>query len=1120
MSVCLTQEQARAVEARGNVIVSASAGSGKTFVMIERLVSLVLSGTDVRNILAVTFTNKAAAQMRDRLRKALLDGIGNAEGAARERLKAQLADLPLAEISTIHAFCARLVRTYFYAAGVDPAFRVVGQDDAACMELASRAMDQVFEEMYEEGSEAFKGLLSVYFRKKKDDALKAVVREIHAKARGLADYREKLAAMGGADAFAEVCASLFSGYAARLAVVREGLASRAGQYAALGEKAVSAAEALVGACDALSGADGLFGMKAAAEALPPFARTPVKRNATAEERAALGYLSGARKEIRSVADELAGYASAEEEHARYLDANARAAALGQLVLAYDGVYAAEKREAGVLDYNDLEQFALALLEGRGLAGKSEEESRALSAHIRAELRAKYSAVFVDEYQDVNPVQDRLLTALGGDEVFFVGDAKQAIYGFRGSNSQFFEEKERTLPVSLRLSSNFRSAPAVLEAVNRVFSAVLPGYVPMQGGERYGAHAGEVKFHIVAKEKREKEAPEEVYSVLEHTGRIRRDALAERVADLVEEELGGGTWYDADEKDEAKREKPVAFGDIAVLTRRRAGEAEKIVYALADRGIPVSTAAEVNICEFFEARLVLDWLFYLDNPEQDIPFVTALLSAAGGFTEAELAAVRARFAGAGARPFREVFRAYLSAEDDGISRKGKAFFMLAEKLRAHSRIRTAEEVMGELLALGLEAQIAAKEGGASRLARVRRLAAEGAETDVHTFLARLRATGFRLGFSESGGEGAVRVVTMHASKGLEYPVVILAGTDVRFRGGEERDEVLFTERCLAAPRSYDVKNKLVYGTVLRRAAARATLEEERKQERNLLYVGMTRARFRLHVLFKEGSSSALSPAFATSIADFFDFAALADYFAPAAESSRAPACRRALVWQPDAEKTERILAVYRRPYAFAASVALPVKSSATALLGEKGHTHVRETEPDGAPASGLVPEEDVSTSREAGIAYHAFLQYVEFGRGGAEERARMAREGVLPPETLALLDDGQLGRILALPCLAALAGKPVRREQTFLVSLQADETGLADTADEIVFQGAIDLLCADEAGYIVIDYKYSALSDDALREKYAVQIALYKKAVARVMRVDERTIRARIVNIARCREIAM
>ena len=130
MSVTLTQEQRAAIEARGQIIVSASAGSGKTFVMIERLVALVLGGADVRSILAVTFTNKAAAQMRDRLRLALIKGISEREGAEKERLKAQLAALPLAEISTIHAFCGRLIRTYFYAAGVDPAFRIVDGDDA------------------------------------------------------------------------------------------------------------------------------------------------------------------------------------------------------------------------------------------------------------------------------------------------------------------------------------------------------------------------------------------------------------------------------------------------------------------------------------------------------------------------------------------------------------------------------------------------------------------------------------------------------------------------------------------------------------------------------------------------------------------------------------------------------------------------------------------------------------------------------------------------------------------------------------------------------------------------------------------------------------------------------
>ena len=1102
MSASLTQEQSAAVGARGSVIVSAAAGSGKTFVMIERLVSLVLGGLDVRDILAVTFTNKAAAQMRDRLRRALLGGIAANTGAARERLKEQLSALPLAEISTIHAFCGRLVRTYFYAAGVDPSFRVTGPDDAACMQLAARAMQTVFDDAYERDDEDLLALLGVYFRKKKDDALRTVVRELHRAARGLVDYREKLAAMGTRDAFDEILGDLFASYAARVRAVREGLRAREAAYEALGDKANGMAESLCSVCEALCDADGLYAMREAAvlAELPP--RTPSKRNASPAERAALNFLSSARKELKSIGEELAAYAAYEEEHARYLDGNARAAALGRLVLAYDDAYAAEKREAGVLDYNDLEQFALAVL------GRED---------VRGEVRARYRAVFVDEYQDVNPVQDRILTALGGEDVFFVGDARQAIYGFRGSNSRFFEEKTHTLPISLYLSANFRSAPAVLEAVNRVFAALSPDYVPMRGGERYGAHRGAVQFHLVPKQKRESAPPERVYSVLEHTGVVHTDALAARIADLVEEELGSGTWYDVDAP-EGAREKRVSFGDIAVLTRRRAGEAEDIVRALAERGIPVSTAAEVNICDFFEARLCLDWLSYLDNGAQDIPLVTALLSAAGGFCEAELAEMRLKRAAA-REDFRTVFASYLEGEG-ALQDKARAFMARVETLRAHMRIRTAEEVIGELLSLGLEAQIAAKEGGESRLARVRRLAAEGAETDVHTFLSRLRATGWTLGFSESGGEGAVRVVTMHASKGLEYPVVIMAGTDVRFRGGEERDEVLFTERYLAAPKAYDVAEKTVYPTVLRRASALDSLAEERKQEQNLLYVAMTRARYRLHVVLREGSGGALTPASARCIADFFDLDALADYFVPAPEKERPPLARRALAGTPSEAAVRAVLSAYARPYAHAESVHLPVKSSATALLDEKEVGHVRDRMQGISPADDMVPADDVHTSREEGVAYHAFLQHVRFGRSGAEELARMRRDGVLPPAQCDLLDAAQLERILSLACFKGLSAARLWREQTFLVRLQADEMGLAETADDVIFQGAIDLLCEEKTGYLVIDYKYSSLPDAALKERYGVQIALYKKAVARVMRVDERTVRARIVNIARCREIEM
>lgn len=1113
MSVRLTEEQERAVSARGQIIVSASAGSGKTFVMIERLVSLILGGGDVRNILAVTFTNKAAAQMRERLRAALLKGIREGGEEVRARLKEQLAALPLAEISTIHAFCGRLVRTYFYAAGVQPAFRIVSPDDAEGAQLAARAMDGVFEDAYAQGG-GFYELLSVYFRRKRDTALRGIVSRIYASVRGMSDYRRKLADMGTADMFDAACSALAEGYRVRAASVREGLAARAALYAALGEKAAALAGALVSAAETLCAADSLFSMASAAGALAPFARMPVKQKAAADERAALAYLSGAKKQIKELIDALAEYASPEEERARYEDARARSGALGALVLAYDEAYTREKTEAGVLDYNDLEHYALKLLQNED---------------IRRALREKYRSVFVDEYQDVNPIQEEILSCLSGDDVFLVGDAKQAIYGFRGSRSAFFEKKAETLPQSLVLSSNFRSSPAVLRAVNRVFSPLFGRYVPMRGGERYGSYEGGVYFYTLPAAAREKTPPQGVYSVLRAGAQAQPDPLADAVVRLVEAEKGRA-WYDADASDGA-REKRVDYGDIAVLTRRRGDEAETIVRALAERGIPVTSAAEVNVCDFFEARLILDWLSYLDDPEQDIPFVSALLSAVGGFTDADLAHVRyaadeARTA-AGEPPFPD-FRAacdfYCARFHDGICERFAAFREKVRLLRAHGRIRTAAECINELLASGLEAQIAAKPGGQARLARVRRLAAEGETSDTHAFLARLKSTGWRVGFSESGGDGAVKVVTMHASKGLEYPVVILAGMDVPFHGGAEREEVLFSDEFLAAPKSYDLSHKYSYTTVLRRACAAREAEETRKEEKNLLYVGMTRARDRLHVLFSaRGKDGAFFPESAGCMADLIDRAAFSDLAAELPENERDAPPRRALAHEPDAALLAQILRTYCMPYAYEASTRLPVKSSATALMHEGAAPEGASSE-DEERAARLGADAWSAAGRERavarGIAYHAYLQYADFSADPGEEIARLAAAGQLHPEQAELLDVQRLRGILAVPCIARLRGAHILREQKFLVRLQADELLETEAVDEIVFQGAIDLLAEERDGFTVIDYKFSALDDAQLKRRYAVQIALYKKAVARVMRTDERTVRAYIVDLARCREIPM
>ena len=215
----------------------------------------------------------------------------------------------------------------------------------------------------------------------------------------------------------------------------------------------------------------------------------------------------------------------------------------------------------------------------------------------------------------------------------------------------------------------------------------------------------------------------------------------------------------------------------------------------------------------------------------------------------------------------------------------------------------------------------------------------------------------------------------------------------------------------------------------------------------------------------------------------------------------------------------MLRVYRAPYAFEGSTRLRVKSSATDLLrAQKGRLLPKTT----AGMSFLDEDEpfDGETSIEAGIAHHIFLQHVRYGADAGEELERMLREGVLTQQQAALLDKGALGQILAIPCLAELGRKKVLREQTFLMRLPASQMTPGAPDDEVIFQGAIDLLVPGEGSCEVIDYKYSVLPDGALAQKYAVQISLYKKAAARVLGLEESAVRARIVNIARCREIVM
>lgn len=1116
MSVQLTEEQRRAIEARGRVIVSASAGSGKTFVMISRLVKLILEEADVSEVLAVTFTNKAAAQMREKLRGELVNKIGEeTDPALRARLKAQLNALPLADISTIHAFCARLLRTNFYLAGLDPAFRIVSPDDSEAKALSARALSEVFDNAYTSQGAEFRRLLSVYFRKKKDAYLRELVLKTYSKLREDADYLQTLDRAGKEDFFESACALLVQDYQTRAGEIIS-RAEELHQAFTDNVRAKEMAWLIREAGKKAAEKDDLFEM--ALLPAPVLPSTPRKTKAEGAERENLEKLARLSAEVKALYAGMRDFEARETEHARCLEANERVAALCTLVRAYDEVYTRLKSEAGVLDYGDLEHFAKKVLE---------------IPAAREALRQKYKYVFVDEYQDVNPMQEAILSLLTGEEVFLVGDAKQAIYAFRGSDSEFFEQNERELPVSLRLTRNFRSATAVLNAVNEVFG-MLPdvNYSPMTGGDRYQGHEGQALFHRVCKAEKEERGELKVYSVLEGSGKRDTSAASEKIVRLVEAELGT-EWFDADAENASGEKgamKRVEYGDIAVLVRQKSGDCERVVRSLSERGIPVTTTAKVNVCDYYEARLIIDWLSLLDNAEQDVPLAGAMLSAIGGFTDAELAQIRLWEARRGehTRTFRGACKNYCNNagkgdnatdEEKALAKKLGGFFAELNALRTAARIKPAADMIHLLLAKGLEAQIAAKKDD-GRLARVRRLTAEAEKAgSVHAFLSNLKAANYRVDFSESGGENAVKVLTMHASKGLEYPVVILANLDTAFRGAE-REEIIWTKKFLAAPHSYDSEKKHVFETVLRKASLLIEDEEDRKGERNLLYVAMTRARYRLHLLFDEKDGGG-SPLYAEKLSDFFDLSRFRNYFV-SEEELPAHLEREAVLYASakregaDESEAQILRSVYGMgaTYSHLPSTRLHVKSSATDLM----HGAIHETEAVRPLYFSDEPHE--KTSVEAGLAYHAFLEHVTFGKDAEEELARMKQEGFLREEQLKLLNAEKLRGILKIPCLAALAGKRVLREQKFLVGIPAYEMEPTEAEDITVYQGAIDLLYEDENGFVILDYKYSALPDEAIQKKYAVQIALYKKAVARVKRVDENTIRARIVNIFYGREIEM
>ncbi|MDE7395631.1 MAG: UvrD-helicase domain-containing protein [Clostridiales bacterium] len=1051
MSVEFTEQQRAAIDTRGvNLIVSAGAGSGKTAVMIERICALLREGASLDRMAICTFTNAAAADMRAKLAARLIG-----EG---EALASQTALLSSAQIGTIHSFCMRLVRSYFYVCDLDPAFTVLEEGEARA--LKGECAEDVIAEAKEADDESFRKLYAAFASARSHKTLKTMILSVADFAVAQPDPLDWLMRKpqkSDAEYRAEGCAALDEKVRDFIVDLRNFAVQAA---AAAFYKDCDAAQALI-AC--------------AEQNMPYTFKTPVL---TAKEKENHPEYETYHEQFKAFKEK---YGALCEQRQKLLDApshesaNELCQALGTLTARMLEKYGEVKRARRKADYADLEQCALKVLgDPRG-----------------ASATDAYDYVFVDEYQDVNPLQEKILSCFHGG-MFYVGDVKQSIYGFRMCTPDFFVQKREAYSAghgaAVGLTANFRSGSKVLDFVNEVFSRLMKksfGGTDYRDGERMESRSAcpsSVSAVLVSRaEKEESPLPDGVYSVRRGESEPVRPELLTEVNEVVKEIERLKETQVPEKGEDGAPTRAANYSDIAVLVRSRGTFTELLERKLCERSIPVCfVAADAPADSFGAVNDLLAFLSLLDNAQDDVSLAAALLSRAyGGFTENELATVR-RF-GDGA--FCTLFYTYAqSGDDEALRVKAAAFTESLTALRQVAAVEDVASLAGEITAkydsFG-EALISGGEREAAALdAFIEHLSLLTEHNTLHEYLRFVRRVGMPP-LATAPGMGAVRIMTIHASKGLEFPYVILPNLEKPFNRSDAYAQVVRDKEEGIVLRSYDFENRTVDENPRFILSANKLRRQEASEELRVLYVAMTRAKYGLSLFAVEGKDGGRKEEDALSFLDFlqYDMRRIGRIVQPEAEEEKA-----AVLPQdepPDLTLASRLSSGFRAQ-----------KDSEHGIVKASVSRIVRHTDAEDAsqkPQTVLFEDDRAATDR--GSAYHLFMEHARFGVCGEWERlcARFPEEGSL------IRRDEMEKAFVALASF--IGGRAHYREQPFVFRMPAAELG--QTGDHVLVQGVIDLLVEDGDGMLIVDYKTGSPKTTHL-ETYAKQLALYASAAERIL----------------------
>ena len=1175
----LTPQQQAVVENRGgSLLVSAAAGSGKTRVLVDRLFRYVEEGRNLDDFLIITYTKAAAAELRGKIAGELNRRMAGNPGDGH--LKRQLLRVYQADVKTVDAFCTALLRENAHLLAregdrhaLTPDFRVLDENDAAL--IRRRCLNRTLESFYQNLDRGREQLADTLGAGRDDSALVELVLELYEKLqshaypdRWLAENQALWEAPAGDFDETAYARELLAAVRRRSGHWASSLRSAADRtegdgalYRGYGERFLAAARGF----DRMGEPGGWEDARQSLAALEfPRLSTPKGRKDDPEIAALKEIWEACKKDAGKLRDllDVSGEEAMEDLRAA---APAMGALLG-LTADFAAAYRAEKLRLNAADFSDQEHLALFLL----------VEPEGGPTELGRQIASRYTEILVDEYQDTNEVQNAIFQAVSreGQNLFMVGDVKQSIYRFRLADPTIFLDKYRRFASyetaaegeerKILLSRNFRSRREVLDAANFVFRNILsPEMGEMVYGEEEALYFGassyperqdcQTEFHLIKAHQRS----------AERQGPVKKlTAEARFVARRIRQLLDGGFPVTGEDG----RLRPCRPEDIVILMRSPGSRAAVFAGALAERNVPCSFEESGDFFHTMEISVMVALLALVDNPRQDVPLISVLRSPLFGFSPDRLALIR------GGCPQGDYY--------DAVSADGgedcAAFLRILEGFRLAARDMNVHHLLWHIYdTLNVLGVFGAMDSGGTRRENLIALSrhAENFESGGYkglfafvTQLRRLLEEGQAPATRAPAAVNGVRLMSVHKSKGLEFPIVILADLDHVFSRQDFSSAVLVHPSMGLGPRLVDTERRIKYPTLARLAVEEKLRRENLAEEQRILYVAMTRPKEKLILVdslyfapgriqkLAAGAGCPTAPETVAAGRSFGDWLLLPLLCRPEAAPLRAFAGAAAgplysgkdAPWQVFLHQGEDYREASAAPavqeeghgaadfdpallefrYPYQRETALPAKITATQLKGRILDQQIAE---NAAHTPYLRPltqprfrrERQGLTPAERGTATHLALQYLDFNDMDVVGQIRHMREkAMLAAGQAEALEIKELERFLASPLAEEIRrGRNVRREYPFTLLVDAEAYNRRPVGERsALLQGVVDCCFETEDGLTVVDFKTDAVrGKEEVRERaerYRPQLEAYSWALEQVL---ERPVTRRVLYFLRCGE---